>query len=370
MLQYVLVRRRAVIVGTIVTVALLSVASTALADTVTLDPGVPTFVDDGGESSAVRVRATPGSVTFEQAGDPISSADAACQGGGTEKVTCSGPEVGLFVLELGDGDDVATAAGTLAGRMSGGEGNDRLTGSDENAVNSDDLAGDAGDDVLDTRDVAGVSGDGAVGGDGNDTIKGGSGDDSLAGDGAGSMAPGRDVITPGGGDDYAWGDGGDGDDVRLGPGDDHAIEVGGDGANDRYAGGPGFDEIAFDNATIGPPGTVFDAFAINLAAGRGGRANHGREPNTLAGFDDVLTGIGDDLVTGTPRANTIDTGAGDDAINPRKGADTVLAREGDDRIDTRDGFPDRVQCGHGDDTVRADSIDELAGCERVRRARA
>jgi len=41
----------------------------------------------------------------------------------------------------------------------------------------------------------------------------------------------------------------------------------------------------------------------------------------------------------------------------------VDAGAGDDRVDVRDGAHDRVLCGSGRDTVRADPVDTLIGCE-------
>jgi hypothetical protein len=53
-------------------------------------------------------------------------------------------------------------------------------------------------------------------------------------------------------------------------------------------------------------------------------------------------------VTGGPGPDWIDSGAGEDTIR------------------VRDGRRDRVRCGEGTDTVRADPIDVLVGCEVVR----
>ena len=46
----------------------------------------------------------------------------------------------------------------------------------------------------------------------------------------------------------------------------------------------------------------------------------------------------------------------------------IVAGNGNDTINTLDGSPDRVSCGPGRDTVRADPGDQLGrDCERVRR---
>lgn len=348
--------------------------SSALADEVTVDFGSVGYTDDAGELSTVSVAAEPGRVTISQSDDSLTATDPACVGSGTSTVTCESPDLSFYRLTLGDQADVATAVGALGGKLNGGAGNDELTGSNENSINSDTLSGDEGDDVLDARDVVreeGQTGDGLIGGAGDDRIRGGNGDDSLVGDGFGpDPAAGRDVIDAGSGDDFVqpW-NGGDGDQVRLGSGDDHAVETGGDGSGDSYHGGPGFDEIAFDNATTGPPGAVFDAFMVNLAAGIAVKANNDPEHNRLAGFEDVFTGVGDDVLIGSAGPNILDGGYGRDVIKPLDGADQVLARAGDDSVDVRDGTEDRVQCGAGVDRVRADWYDRLSGCERVWMAR-
>jgi Ca2+-binding RTX toxin-like protein len=58
--------------------------------------------------------------------------------------------------------------------------------------------------------------------------------------------------------------------------------------------------------------------------------------------------------------------SGDDVLAGGAGIDTLVGSEGDDRFDARDGFPDRVDCGPGRDTVLADPMDQLGdGCEVV-----
>lgn len=71
--------------------------------------------------------------------------------------------------------------------------------------------------------------------------------------------------------------------------------------------------------------------------------------------DDCPPRIGERIV-GTDR---------DDPIDGTKGADRIAARGGNDRIDVEDGGVDEVDCGPGgDDRVRADGKDEVAGdCE-------
>jgi hypothetical protein len=68
------------------------------------------------------------------------------------------------------------------------------------------------------------------------------------------------------------------------------------------------------------------------------------------------------------------TGGGHDVIDLGSGRDRVDSGKGDDSIDSRDGYRDVVNCGRGTDTVKADPLDKLRGCEmreiaRTKRAR-
>jgi Ca2+-binding RTX toxin-like protein len=73
----------------------------------------------------------------------------------------------------------------------------------------------------------------------------------------------------------------------------------------------------------------------------------------------------DDQLAGSAAANVIDGGSGNDTLSGGRGDDTLIGNDGDDTIDARDGGHDSVQCGFGDDTVTADAIDTLSGCENV-----
>jgi hypothetical protein len=65
---------------------------------------------------------------------------------------------------------------------------------------------------------------------------------------------------------------------------------------------------------------------------------------------------GRDLVVGSPLG---------DVVKPGGGLDGVSASGGDDKITVRDRAPEVVDCGEGDDIVKADRIDVLIGCESV-----
>lgn len=76
------------------------------------------------------------------------------------------------------------------------------------------------------------------------------------------------------------------------------------------------------------------------------------------GNDLLQGGKGDDLLSGGPGADTLVGGAGKDVLIGGRGRDIISAV---------DGTKDTISCGPGRDVVRADRIDKLSGCERVRR---
>jgi hypothetical protein len=87
------------------------------------------------------------------------------------------------------------------------------------------------------------------------------------------------------------------------------------------------------------------------------------------GDDDIRAGSGPDLVDAGDGNDTIRTGAGSDRIVPVRGNDAVDAGRGADYIYANDGERDVIDCGPGDDRVRADKLDLLRHCEHVYIAR-
>jgi hypothetical protein len=86
------------------------------------------------------------------------------------------------------------------------------------------------------------------------------------------------------------------------------------------------------------------------------------------GNDLLNGGDGNDDLRGDEGADTITGGGGNDAIQGSVGADTIDAGAGDDNVLTPDGTVDKVVCGAGIDTVKADTVDEVTpDCEAVER---
>ena len=147
--------------------------------------------------------------------------------------------------------------------------------------------------------------------------------------------------------------GGPGDDVLTGgPGDDTL--VGGAGA-DVMTGGDGTDIVRYDERTA--PVTAF-------IGGAGGEAGEGDAIG--ADVENILGGVGPDVLRGGARADIlsggpgdddIDGGGGDDRLYGHDGANRIAGGEGDDQIAT-DG-PGRLFGGPGLDTIRAGAGDDL-----------
>src|SRR5689334_11236235 len=83
------------------------------------------------------------------------------------------------------------------------------------------------------------------------------------------------------------------------------------------------------------------------------------------GNDTINSGAGDDEVRGEEGNDTLTSGDGNDKVFGGSGADVLDTGAGDDTINVSDGVADKVNCGAGNDTVVADTLDELTDCENV-----
>jgi Ca2+-binding RTX toxin-like protein len=257
----------------------------------------------------------------------------------------------------GGGDDTIDLGGVSAPTyITGGAGDDTLTGGSGDDVLSggsgaDVLHGGAGYDVVDySRRTAplsvsadGTADDGTVtppeGDDvGTDIeeIRGGSGADQL------TAGPHGTTLVGNGGDDVLKGAGGD----------DHL--VGGLGA-DTMSGGAGADTVDYSARTM------------DVAVSLDGNANDGsvgEGDDVAADVENVIGGLGSDLLTGSAGANELDGGPGDDVIDGGGGQDVLQGGDGADVVRARDGQRDTVGCGPGEDTALVDAADVVDGdCE-------
>ncbi len=110
--------------------------------------------------------------------------------------------------------------------------------------------------------------------------------------------------------------------IATGAGDDTVKDAGGDLLPDLYDGGDGTDTLDYSSLSR--------SIEIDLSEGQASGAEIGED--TVANFEVVLTGQGDDSVIGSDNAETIVTGAGNDTIHDGAGADVVSAGAGNDTV--------------------------------------
>jgi len=258
--------------------------------------------------------------------------------------------------------DLGTAsgfAGTITGvdNVTGGAGNDTLTGNDE----ANTLIGGAGTDKL-------------YGGDGDDTLSGGAGNDEIYG------GDGDDTIN------YVIGDGTDAV-VNGGDGNDTLAVKGtasGDTIDVLYNGTAltsveGMDLISIETVTLDALGgsdtlsyvNSSVAVSVNLATGSAsGFAS-------IAGVERVTGGTAGDTLTGDAAANrlsgddgndTLDGGAGNDTLIGGTGADTLIGGSGTDTAVYSGTLSASNVTFNGTTWVvngGADGTDTLTGIERI-----
>lgn len=223
----------------------------------------------------------------------------------------------------------------------------------------DDVTGSAGVDDIHT-----FSGNDIVHGEGgNDLISGGLGDDTLFGGGD------NDIVIGGDDNDRLFGDdgddilsGGDGDDDVHGGNDDDQIIGGrgsdnlfGDGGQDTFLqhdpfgndfidGGFGFDTVDYNSTsarfsvkyTFAQFGFDNDTAVMTIERSLQNTSSFpvvqfaNQWTDTLDSIDRVLTGAGNDTITGNNNINVIHAGAGDDVLRGRGAGDDMDGGAGND----------------------------------------
>jgi Ca2+-binding RTX toxin-like protein len=249
---------------------------------------------------------------------------------------------GPDTINAGLGDD-SVLGGEDDDVIDGGDGNDTLLGNEGN----DDLDGGDGDDTL-------------LGGDEADTLTGGDGADSLQGE------DGDDDIAVGGADTA---EGGLGDDIfTLDPTDASPdVDVLIDGGSDATTGDPAGPENG-DEGDILDLSDVTEDLTVVFDPDDGedgtvdGLDDDGTPDITFEEIEQVITGAGDDEVTGPELAGPciISTGEGDDTVTGSGGDDIIDGGDDDDLLDGGDG-DDSLIGGDGNDTLDggegADTLD-------------
>lgn len=227
-------------------------------------------------------------------------------GVGIDTASYDNAATGVTVSLLLAGAQATGGAGldTILGveNLIGSSSNDRLTGN--GGANS--LNGMSGDDSL----VGNGGNDTLLGGDGNDTLYGGDGNDWLRGD------AGVDLIYGGNGSDNILSDGDGG-------------RYFGDAGNDMMLSGLGYETMDGGLGIDTIDHTVYNGnYTFNLATGL---TNFGGE--LYLGFENVIMGAGDDVITGSALANTISAGFGNDSVDGGAGIDMIYGGQGADVLD-------------------------------------
>jgi Ca2+-binding RTX toxin-like protein len=213
------------------------------------------------------------------------------------------------------------SADVLLGTVSGETivalaGNDTVVGAD----GADVIRADEGNDFI----TAGAGNDMVFGGDGDDDMLGGDGNDMLYGD-AGSdrvfADAGNDMIQTGGGNDYAYG--GAGDDLFVAAKDD---------GDDVYNGDAGSDTLDMSVITANLTVDIGNGF---MSQGSAASSQSGHD--TLWGFENVVTGSGNDTIVANSSVNVIEGGAGKDTFRflseANADGDTITSFQAGDKID-------------------------------------
>jgi hypothetical protein len=335
-------------------------AAPAVAATVSVKADALNFKAAGGEANRVRFDVKAKVVTVKDAGARL-TAGRGCKSASAHQVVCrtrqsgfdrynvalrdrddhatlvqhAGGELGNPVVAGGRGDDVLRA-GRLKryGFFSGGEGDDRITG---------------------TRDL-----DQIKGGAGSDVLIGGKGDDQFVTDPSGAAI--------------------DDDEVRGGPGLDmvdyssrtEPISI--DLRRSSPQGSAGEKDVF--HSVEGAIGTAGDDTLLGNAAENDMQGIGGRD--VIAGYadDDRVWGAGSDKADTAP--DTISAGRGRDIVLS-EGGGTATGGPGDDEFqgsgaldggdgdDTFEPTGGQVACGNGDDRVSIHDVTPpvLAACESV-----
>jgi Tol biopolymer transport system component len=87
------------------------------------------------------------------------------------------------------------------------------------------------------------------------------------------------------------------------------------------------------------------------------------------GSDKLIGAAGRDTLIGATGKDKLDGGAGNDKLDGGPGPNTYSGGGGNDTINSANGKRETVNCGSGRDSARADKVDRLKGCEKVKRSR-
>jgi Ca2+-binding RTX toxin-like protein len=291
-------------------------------------------------------------------------AGAVCTASGNT-ATCANAGIIGMTLTGDDGADSLKNTTSTPSTMSGGDGNDSLEGGSANDTlrgnqGVDSLSGAAGDDLIDVR------------GDRSDIVTCGTGNDTVRADGADLVASDCETVDRGGAPPPPTSGASPTAGALLGPVETGTLDPGAC-AMDRL-GTPDDDRI--DGTALGD--NLFGLQGDDVLNGRahddclfGGvgsdRLSGAAGDDRLVGDDARRAGPGNDRLFGNAGNDLLVGGPGRDRLRGGAGRNRLRGGLGNDRLNAVNGTRDRVSCGRGRDTARVDSIDRTRGCEHVRR---
>jgi len=251
-------KRKAVLVVSVMAVALVLASGAAPAATLTVNDGTLAIVDTQAEENHITGKVGDGVLTItDEVPLRTSNLPRSCKKVSSNTVQCGAQNIERLKIHLGDGDDEVDLrrVGTrIPATVYGEMGNDLIdpTGTDDRIYGGsgmdvmyggvgrgdDSLSGGPDDDSLSAE----RGGDAVSGGDGFDFIFGGAGTDALTGDNGNDYVFGeedKDSIVGGLGTDNVYG--GSGSDTLSGNGGNDDIEGG--AGEDAVSGNAGYDRL-------------------------------------------------------------------------------------------------------------------------------
>jgi Ca2+-binding RTX toxin-like protein len=281
----------------------------------------PVYAKIGGALSGTDCEGTPTPATCE--GDKIANAESLIGGSAGDHLIGSDSAVNYLT---GNGGNDLLDGMAKDDFLIGGAGDDTLIG----GAGGDDIVGNEGTDAVSYRTAGSAvtvtldntrnDGEGCPASCENDNlhedledIEGGKFNDSLTGsDGPNHLVglEGNDTLSGKGGTDNLEGNAGN-------------DELDGATGADAIDGGDGTDTAHYESRTAGVTVTL-DGLANDGESGEG--------DNVSAVTENVLTGTGDDKLTGSDAANLLDAGAGNDVIDGGLGADDLRGGGGNDGV--------------------------------------
>lgn len=212
-------------------------------------------------------------------------------------------------------------------------------------------AGNSGNDVISgIENVIGSAGANTLVGDANaNSLNGDAGNDNLSG------GAGNDILNGGTGNDTLVG-GLDNDSLTGGDGNDtfNGSQVG----NDTIIGGTGSDTLDYSTAT----GAASEDISVNLTTSQAfSSVAGGIGTDTISGIETVIGSIGNNLLTGSALADSLNGNGGNDTLSGLAGNDTLSGGAGNDTLNGGTNN-DSLDGGASNDTLNgAAASDTLTG---------